>query len=176
MAIDGKSAMAFLPIKREAAAPDGAVGLCRLYDWACAGGNGGAVGADVLSYAKAVNRAANAAIQPVSDIAQYGVPERWSLPSERGGDCEDYAIFKKRALVTAGVSADRLLLATVLDGRNKAHAVLILRAETGDFVLDNVTDRVLPWHRTGYVYLRMQNPAQPAGWVSVFADARSGAW
>lgn len=171
-AIDANPARAFLPIKREVAAPSGAVGLCLQYDWACAPGHGASAGADVLNLAVAVNRAANAAIRPVSDLAQYRVAERWALPSARGGDCEDYAIYKKQELIRAGVSPDRLLLTTVLDRQNKAHAVLVLRTEMGDFVLDNVRDKVLPWHRTGYVFLRMQNPERPAGWVSIFAEAR----
>lgn len=170
-AIDANPAVAFLPVKRAAPAPDGAVGLCETIDWACAPGNGRAAGAAVLAEAAAVNRAANAMIRPVTDLAQYGVAERWSLPSERGGDCEDYAIYKKGALIGAGVSPDRLLLATTLDRRNKAHAVLVLRTEMGDFVLDNARDEVLPWDRTDYVFLRMQDPARPRAWVSVFAEA-----
>jgi predicted transglutaminase-like cysteine proteinase len=171
-AIDANPMRAFLPIKQEVTAPAGAVSLCAHYDWACAPGHGAAAGADVLEKAAVVNRAANAAIRPISDLAQYRVAERWTLPSARGGDCEDYAIYKKQELIRAGVSPDRLLLATVLDRQNKAHAVLVLRTEMGDFVLDNVRDKVLPWHRTGYVFLRMQNPQRPAGWVSIFAEAR----
>ena len=172
LAIDANPARAFLPIKRETLAPDGAKGLCVRHDWACAPGHGAVAGAEALALAKAVNRAANAAIRPVSDQVQYGVPERWALPTARGGDCEDYALFKKRELIGAGISPDRLLLTTVLDRQTKSHAVLVLRTEMGDFVLDNVHDRVLPWDRTGYVFLRMQNPERPAGWVSVFAEAR----
>ena len=171
LAIDADPAIAFLPVKRAAPAPDGAVGLCEAIDWACAPGNGRAAGAEVLARAVEVNRAANAVIRPVTDLAQYGVAERWSLPSERGGDCEDYAIYKKGALIGAGVSPDRLLLATALDRRNKAHAVLVLRTEMGDFVLDNRRDEVLPWNRTELVFLRMQDPARPGAWVSVFAEA-----
>jgi len=175
LAIDANPAAAFLPVRSEAPPPAGARGLCRSLDWACAGGRGGAAGAEVLKLATAVNRAANGAVRSVSDMALYAVEERWALPTERGGDCEDYALFKKLSLIRAGVAPGRLLLATVLDRQNKGHAVLILRTDRGDFVLDNATDRVLPWDKTGYLFVRMQNPARPAGWVSVFAQSGGGA-
>ena len=58
-----------------------------------------------------INRAINLAIQPMSDLAQWGVPDRWSAPLETfstgRGDCEDYAIAKYVALTAAGVAALR---------------------------------------------------------------------
>jgi predicted transglutaminase-like cysteine proteinase len=43
-----------------------------------------------------INRAVNLAITPMTDEAQWGVPDRWSAPLETlqssRGDCEDYAI------------------------------------------------------------------------------------
>lgn len=165
---------AFLPVAGPSAAPAGAASLCRSYDWACAGATHRApVGADVLTLAERINRAANAHIRPVSDPDQYATAERWALPTARGGDCEDYALFKKLKLVEAGVSPDRLLIAAVLDGKRNIHAVLVLRTDTGDFILDNLTDRVLPWNRTGYAYLRMQDPRQPSRWVGTYVQAGS---
>lgn len=174
-AMDADPAGAFLPVKAAAPAPEGAAALCTAYDWVCAegGDQAAAAGADALAVARVVNGAANAAIRPISDLRQYAVAERWALPSARGGDCEDYALFKKMKLVEAGVAPEHLLLAAVLDHDNKPHAVLVMRSEMGDFVLDNLTDRILPWNRTGYVFLRMQDPRAPEGWVSVFA--RGGA-
>ena len=56
-----------------------------------------------------INRAVNMAIEPMSDMAQWGVPDRWSPPLETfttgRGDCEDYAIAKYVALTAAGVPA-----------------------------------------------------------------------
>jgi len=164
-----------LPLKRAAAAPEGATSLCRTYDWACAGAtNAAPAGADVVKLAAQVNRAANAAIRPITDQKQYAVAERWSLPSQRGGDCEDYALFKKHALIKAGISPDRLLIAAVLDRKRQVHAVLILRSDLGDFVLDNMTNRVLGWDKTGYTFLRMQDPRRPSQWVATFVQAGGG--
>jgi len=166
---------AFLPVEGASAAPAGAAAICRTYDWACAGAtNAAPVGADVLKLASAINRAANTKIRPVSDMDQYSTAERWALPTKRGGDCEDYALFKKMKLVEAGVSPDRLLVAAVLDRNRNIHAVLVLRTDMGDFILDNLTNRVLPWNKTGYAYLRMQDPRQPSRWVGTYVQAGAG--
>ena len=173
-AVDASGA-AFLPVQGAASAPAGAAGICAAYDWACAGAtNAAPVGADVLKVAVSVNRAANAKIRPVSDMEQYSASERWALPTKRGGDCEDYALFKKKALVEAGVSPDRLLIAAVLDQKRNVHAVLVLRTDMGDYILDNLTSRVLPWDKTGYAFLRMQDPRQPSHWVGNYVQAGAG--
>lgn len=162
----------FLPAKQTAPAPDGAVALCQTYPWACAGRPGAdAPAAALLEVAAYINRKANAAIPAISDQAQYGRAEHWALPGDLGGDCEDYVLYKKRALIAAGVPARSLLIAVVLDRRDSPHAVLILRTEAGDHVLDNVTDRILPWARTGYTFISMQDPDNPARWVMVFEQA-----
>ena len=168
-AIDLGQRAGFLPVRAEAAAPGGATGLCSAYDWACAPGNGRAVGADVVELAVKVNRSANRAIHPVSDQAQYATEEVWTLPTATGGDCEDYVLFKKHELIKAGVNPDRLLIATVLDRKGNSHAVLVLRADAGDLVLDNMTNSVKSWEKTGYTFLQMQNPNQPTSWVATLA-------
>lgn len=171
MASDARPAAAgLLPVKESAAAPQGANGLCAAYDWACAKtGKRVAIDAAVLEMVKDVNRRVNAAVRPVGDSDQYGVAERWSLPSRRGGDCEDYALLKKQELIAAGIAPEQLLIATVLDRQRQSHAVLVLRSGKQDLVLDNMTGRILPWQQTGYTFLRLQNPAQPTGWVAVLA-------
>lgn len=173
-AIDGARSGDFLPVKRAAPAPTGASAICSAYDWACASGAMTPAGAEVLKIAAKVNMAANAAVRPISDQSQFSVAERWSLPTARGGDCEDYALLKKQQLIAAGVAPNRLLVAVVLDRQRQPHAVLVLRSDMGDFVLDNLTKRVLPWQSTGYAFLRMQDPRDPSRWVSVMVQAEGG--
>jgi len=89
-----------------------------------------------------INRAINLAIQPMSDLAQWGVPDRWSAPLatlETGrGDCEDYAIAKYAALLASGISADDLRLVIVRDlAVAEDHAVVTVRLEGNWIVLDN---------------------------------------
>lgn len=159
-----------LPVREVAGPPAGAVGLCGTYDWACAkSGKRKVVDGQALETIKTINARVNRTVRPVSDMAQYGRAERWGLPTAQGGDCEDYALLKKKELIAAGFAPEQLLIATVLDRQNQSHAVLIVRTGRQDLVLDNMTGRILPWQKTGYTFLRLQNPARPSGWVAVLA-------
>jgi predicted transglutaminase-like cysteine proteinase len=89
-----------------------------------------------------INRAINLAIRPTSDLAQWGVADRWSAPlatlATGRGDCEDYAIAKYVALTEAGVSADNVKLIIVRDLAGGAdHAVVAARLDEKWIVLDN---------------------------------------
>ncbi|MGC9417699.1 MAG: transglutaminase-like cysteine peptidase [Rhodovulum sp.] len=160
---------AHLSSKSSAPAPDGAYGLCRRYEWACASGNSGALTAKQVKLAEQLNRRINASVHPITDIKQYQREEFWTLPTARGGDCEDIALLKKAELIRQGLSPSRLLLATVLDRNRNNHAVLILRTNRGDYVLDNLTDRMLHWSRTGYSFLKVQDSQAPHRWTAVLA-------
>ena len=159
---------AFLKAGVSVSPPPGAVGICSRYGWACQRGAVAAASGDIMGLADRVNREVNRRVRPTSDQAQYGRVEYWTLPGKRG-DCEDYALEKKRVLMQAGVRGDQLLLATALDRSGGAHAVLVLRTGSGDYVLDNLTDRIKPWGQTGYTFLRMQDPAAPQQWRALFA-------
>lgn len=171
LAIDaGRAATGLLPVKAVVSAPQGAGQLCDLYAFACANGSEGvAIDKAALDLAADINRKANRVIRPVSDLQQYRVEERWTMPSKRGGDCEDYALFKKQALIEAGFAPRQLLIATVLDRKGGSHAVLVLRTGKQDLVLDNLNNSLKPWNKTGYTFLRLQNPENPSQWMSVFA-------
>jgi predicted transglutaminase-like cysteine proteinase len=89
-----------------------------------------------------INRAINMAIAPMSDLAQWGVVDRWSAPLETlttgRGDCEDYAIAKYVALVEAGVAADDVRLVIVRDlAFEQDHAVIAVRLDGTWIMLDN---------------------------------------
>jgi predicted transglutaminase-like cysteine proteinase len=89
-----------------------------------------------------INRAVNLAIQPMSDLAQWGVPDRWSAPlatlATGRGDCEDYAIAKYVALREAGVAEDDVRLVIVHDlTLGQDHAVVAARLDGKWIVLDN---------------------------------------
>lgn len=89
-----------------------------------------------------VNRSINMAIEPTSDMAQWGVPDRWSPPLETfttgRGDCEDYAIAKYVALTAAGVPAQDVKLIIVRNtAANEDHAVVAVREGSEWTILDN---------------------------------------
>lgn len=154
---------------KSVSAPLGFQGVCARLSWACARTSRATVrDADAqIALADRVNRAVNASVREIADDRQYGTSEYWALPTRKGGDCEDFALLKKHELMRAGISAKRLLIATVLDRRQQPHAVLVLRTGKGDYVLDNLTSRLKPWSRTGYSFLRMQDPSAPSGWTLV---------
>lgn len=150
-------------------APNGAQKICQTYAWACAKwGTGSLESSAEMALVHDVNRRVNATTPALSDEKQYRRSEFWSLPTSAGGDCEDFALLKKRELVRMGVDPRRLLLATVLDRRRVPHAVLVYRSDKGDLLLDNLTNKVLGWRKSGYVFLRMQNPDRPDQWVGGF--------
>jgi predicted transglutaminase-like cysteine proteinase len=88
------------------------------------------------------NRAINAAISYVSDLAQHGEADRWSAPlatfATGKGDCEDYAIAKYTALAEAGFPRDKLRLVLVRDRAvDQDHAVLAAHLDDRWLILDN---------------------------------------
>ena len=113
-----------------------------------------------------VNRRINTRIKPLTDEAHWGVVDRWDLPEDGLGDCEDYQLLKRKTLVERGLPRRALRMTVVIDEQNEGHAVLMVRTDRGDFVLDNKTNSVLPWHQTGYVYIKREGQNGPA-WVSL---------
>lgn len=164
------SGSGFLKSQGQGAAPPGAQRLCSTYNWACARGSAkGTVSQGQMQVVRAVNSQINRSTRAIEDRQQYGEAERWAMPTSRGGDCEDYALAKKRALIGKGIDPQRLLIATVLDRSRRPHAVLVVRTDKGDMVLDNVTNSIRNWRDTRYVFLRMQDPNRPSRWVNVLA-------
>ncbi|WP_433989905.1 transglutaminase-like cysteine peptidase [Sulfitobacter sp. TBRI5] len=158
----------FLPAKMAIAAPSGAHNLCGKYRWACShSGTNSKVTQNDLRQVDQINRRVNRQIREVTDQSQYRKPDYWTLPKSRRGDCEDFALLKKKDLIGAGIAPQNLLLTTVLDRKGRSHAVLVVRTTAGDYVLDNLNDKVKPWKNTRYTFLRMQNPAKPNAWVGV---------
>jgi predicted transglutaminase-like cysteine proteinase len=89
-----------------------------------------------------INRAINLAIRPMSDLAQWGVIDRWSAPlatlTTGLGDCEDYAIAKYVALKEVGVAAEDVKLVIVRDlAVGGEHAVAAVRLNGHWIILDN---------------------------------------
>ena len=113
-----------------------------------------------------VNSAINREIEPASDMEMYGRSEYWTIPTTRG-DCEDYALLKRKRLIERGWPASALLLTVVRDQRGEGHAVLTARTAQGDLILDNKADEVKLWYRTGYDYIMRQSFIDPHTWVSL---------
>jgi predicted transglutaminase-like cysteine proteinase len=113
-----------------------------------------------------INRAVNREIAPATDLEVYGQAEYWTIPTTRG-DCEDYALLKRKRLMARGWPASALLMTVVRDDKGEGHAVLTARTVQGDFVLDNKVDEVKAWHRTRYEFIMRQSYLNPHLWMSL---------
>lgn len=115
-----------------------------------------------------VNLSVNERIKPMTDMEIYGVEEYWAYPTTVG-DCEDYVLLKQRELQKAGIPISDLLITVVRKPDGEGHAVLTVRTDRGDFVLDNLTDEVLRWNETDYTYLKRQAANNTGRWVTIEA-------
>jgi predicted transglutaminase-like cysteine proteinase len=116
---------------------------------------------------EAVNASVNAAVRPMNDFDIYGKDEVWAYPDSGVGDCEDYVLEKRRVLMRKGVSLSNLLITVVRKQDGEGHAVLTVRTTKGDFVLDNLNDKVRLWGETGYRYLKRQSSENTGRWVAI---------
>lgn len=113
-----------------------------------------------------VNKTVNAAIKPMSDMDQWGVVEHWGLPTSGAGDCEDYALLKRQRLAEFGIPRRAMLMTVVIDETGGGHAILTIRTDRGDFILDNKRNAILSWEATGYRYVKRESQ-DVAGWVAM---------
>jgi predicted transglutaminase-like cysteine proteinase len=158
-------------IAQPARTPAGAGKLCSDYPWACsAAATGTSDPAAILQLAKSVNRKVNFSIREVSDRAQYGIEEKWTLPKD-AGDCEDFALLKMRMLIDQGVAPANLRLAQVMKRRVLSHVVLLVRtAPTEEYVLDSLSGSVSPRSASSYVFLKQQSRTNPAHWEAALGS------
>ncbi|CAN5177199.1 hypothetical protein BH11PSE2_BH11PSE2_11900 [soil metagenome] len=82
------------------------------------------------------------------------------------GDCEDFALEKRRELISAGVDSRTLSLATAMTPRGETHAVLIVATETGDVVLDNRYNKIVSWSQASLRWELKQSGDHPLEWRS----------
>lgn len=114
-----------------------------------------------------INASVNKAVRPMNDSDIYGKTEVWAFPTDNVGDCEDYVLEKQRELARAGISMSNLLITVVRKPDGEGHAVLTVRTDRGDVILDNLTDDVRQWSDTGYRFLKRQSSVDTGRWVSV---------
>lgn len=121
-----------------------------------------------------INRGVNRAIRPTSDQAAFGEADYWSVPSgpRARGDCEDYVLAKRQALIDAGAPVESLSIAVVETTRREVHAVLIVATADGEVILDNLTPWIVSWRETSYRWLQRQAPGSALTWVQPAIDIR----
>jgi predicted transglutaminase-like cysteine proteinase len=114
-----------------------------------------------------VNSEVNDSVKPMNDLDIYGRDEVWAYPVNGVGDCEDYVLQKRKELQKRGFSLANLLVTVVRKPDGEGHAVLTVRTDKGDFILDNLTSSVLDWSQTGYRFLKRQAANNTGRWVTI---------
>jgi predicted transglutaminase-like cysteine proteinase len=161
----------YIAVFDTARAPIGWVEFCAASPAECAGGPTSP--RDVVLTQKSfkdlvrVNRWVNDAIKPMTDIDHWGVIEKWSYPDDGYGDCEDYVLLKRKLLIAAGWPREALLITVVRDKRDEGHAVLTVKTDRGELILDNQSENIKLWADTGYRFVKRQSQQDQNVWVSL---------
>jgi len=113
-----------------------------------------------------INRRVNSRIKPITDKEHWGLVDRWEFPDDGSGDCEDFQLLKRRMLAERGLPRRAMRMTVVIDELGEGHAVLMIRTDKGDYILDNKTSAVLPWDQTGYVFVKRESQ-DSVNWVSL---------
>jgi predicted transglutaminase-like cysteine proteinase len=114
-----------------------------------------------------INKWVNDTVKPITDLEHWGVVERWNYPDDGYGDCEDYVLLKRRMLMQAGWPRQALLITVVRDRKGEGHAVLTVKTDKGEFILDNQVEEVLLWSETSYRFVKRQSQSDPNVWVAL---------
>ena len=152
-------------------APIGWVEFCADHPHECKAAPGAA--RDVVLSNKAwadltrINRWVNENVTPMTDLEHWGVVEKWSYPDDGYGDCEDYVLLKRRMLMEAGWPRAALLITVVREKNGNGHAVLTVKTDKGEFILDNQEEKVLLWSETNYRYVKRQSQTDPNVWITL---------
>jgi Predicted periplasmic protein len=115
----------------------------------------------------AVNLSVNKHVKALDDFDHFGKAEVWAYPSDGFGDCEDYVLEKRRMLLQRGVPISDLLITIVLQDNGEGHAVLTVRTDRGDFILDSSISQVVRWDYAKYRYVKRQASNYTGHWVSI---------
>jgi predicted transglutaminase-like cysteine proteinase len=116
-----------------------------------------------------VNAYYNQNVRPVTDQDLYKVAEFWTFPNGFG-DCEDFALAKRRDLINSGWDPSTLMIAVVKEANGNGHAVLLARTDRGDLVLDNQDGTIRLWNETPYKFIKRQSQAHSGQWVDMIDD------
>lgn len=119
-----------------------------------------------------INSYSNNSVAPVTDMEFYKREEFWTYPKNYG-DCEDYVLLKRKLLMEKGWPASSLLITVVTLPNGDGHAVLTVRTDRADYALDNLKDKIMPWNKTEYRFLKRQSSRHSGKWISIDDPRRS---
>ena len=73
-------------------------------------------------------------------------------------------LLKRKLLLAEGLPRQALLVTIVKDENGEGHAILTVKTDRGDFILDNMSDEVKPWARLPYRFVKRQSQTDPNAW------------
>lgn len=162
--------VAFAPVTGETSIPIGHADFCKRYPNECT------MNASVVddmhltpqSWQQLldVNTYFNTSIVPETDLQLYHVAEYWTYPHGYG-DCEDIALAKRRQLIKDGWPVSTLLMTVAKEANGEGHAVLMVRTDRGDLILDNQDSTIRDWRDSPYHFLKRQSQADAGEWVGI---------
>lgn len=156
---------AFMPQGRQTVAPFAHVRFCLASPGECAEGRGPStveLTQSKLDLLKSVNRRVNNTIEPYMPDG----PETWIVNPDRG-NCHDYAVTKRHQLIRAGWPSASLRLAVAYTRGGIGHLVVIVRTTEGDLVLDNLTDKIVAWNKSGLRFVSVAAADKPRVWYAM---------
>jgi predicted transglutaminase-like cysteine proteinase len=160
----------FEPVSDVTRVPFGWADFCRRYQGECDGGPVQPV--DIVAAAKTmkelvrVNKWVNSHIQPMTDLEHQGVISQWDYPTDGKGDCDEFALLKRKILLEEGFPRQALLM-TIVKAGDEGHAILTVTTTAGDYILDNLTDEMKLWDRTGYRFVKRQAQSDQNVWLQI---------
>ena len=80
------------------------------------------------------------------------------------GDCEDFALTKRNRLIAMGWPSRSLRIAVAKTAWGEGHAVLVVKTDRGDLVLDNRTNVIKDWRSAGLSWTMIQSANNPRNW------------
>lgn len=156
---------AFMQLGPRTLAPFAHVRFCVASPGECAQGSGPKsvdLTKQKLDLLRSVNARVNGSIEP---FMPDGL-ETWQVNPDRG-NCHDYAVTKRHELIRAGWPSSSLRLAIAYTSGGVGHLVVIVRTTEGDLVLDNLTNRIVNWRKSGLRFVSMDGGDEPRVWYAV---------
>ena len=151
--------------------PYGWADFCNRYDGECDSATLPAMDVNLtpksLKMIERINSWVNTNIKPMSDQQHWGVVDQWDYPTDGFGDCEDFALLKRKMLIDEGFPRQGLLMTVVRDHHGDGHAILTVKTNHGEFVLDNLSDDIKPWRDTHYRFIKRQSQTSQNVWVDL---------
>lgn len=161
--LQSNKAIQYIVARQTTLAPFAFVKFCKNNPADCTRGAGAAtIALDAVRERelRRVNATVNRSIRAVNDSDGRDV---WQA-GVASGDCEDFALTKRRKLISLGWSPRALRMAVVRTRSGEGHAVLVVKTSRGDLVLDNRTGIIKPWRQTDLSWVKIQSGDNPRLW------------